>query len=187
MTDQELISKVVSQDRDAIRQLVDRFQRNVIKTAYHLLGNMEDAEDLSQEIFIEIIRALPSFRHQSRLDTWIYRITVNRSLNQLNKKKRKEWLMQFSLQKLRQENHPVFNTGDEAMEEESERNELTVMMYKALARLPKNQNIAFVLSKFEDKSYAEIADIMQVSISAVESLIHRARLNLQQTIKNRYL
>ncbi len=187
MTDQELISKVVTQDRDAIRQLVDRFQRDVIKTAYHLLGNMEDAEDLSQEIFIEIIRALPTFRQQSSLATWIYRITVNRALNQLKKNKRKEWFMQFPFRKLRPEELPALHNGINTTEAEIERNEMNKILYQALSRLPKNQNTAFVLSKFEDKSYAEIAEIMQVSLSAVESLIHRARLNLQQTVKNSYL
>lgn len=187
MTDRELISKVVTQDREAIRQLVDRFQRNVIKTAYHLLGNMEDAEDLSQEIFIEIIRALPSFRHQSSLATWIYRITVNRAINQLKRNKRKEWFMQFSLRTLRPEDEPALHTGFNTTEAEIERNEMNKILYHALSGLPKNQNIAFVLSKFEEKSYAEIAEIMQISLSAVESLIHRAKLNLQQTIKKSML
>ena len=90
MTEQELISKAIGRDREALSQLVETYRRKVIKTAYYYLGNMEDAEDLSQEIFVKILTSLPRFRQSSSLSTWIYRIAVNESLNAVRRNRQRQ-------------------------------------------------------------------------------------------------
>ena len=89
MTELELIKGVIARDREAISCLVETYQKRVIKTAYYFLGNMEDAEDVAQDVFIEILNSIGNFRQSSALSTWIYRITVNRSLNVVKKKQTK--------------------------------------------------------------------------------------------------
>ena len=89
MTDQELIEGILRRDRNAFQHLVNNYQKQVIKTACYFVGNMEDAEDLSQEIFLDIIYSIGSFKKSSSLSTWIYRITVNKSINLVKKRKRR--------------------------------------------------------------------------------------------------
>jgi len=184
MTDQELIEGLRRQDRTAFSYLVDHYQQHVIKTAFYFLGNMEDAEDLSQEIFVDVIRAVNSFRGDSSLKTWLYRITVNRSLNMLRKQKRSSIVVRLE-QLFGRENRfnqePVAEpvTGSD----ELERKERAEMLHAAIARLPENQRIAFVLHKFDGQPYKEIATIMNIRLPAVESLIFRARQNLVKYLK----
>ncbi len=183
MTDQELIEGIIKHDRIAIRQLVDQYQRKVIKTAYYFLGNMEDAEDLSQDIFLEIMESINKFRKEASFSTWVYRITVNKSLNRIRKNKRGAMISHLeSLFRSSQESeacHPgIPATSFTPMEEEEKR----MILHKAIGSLPENQRISFVLHKFEERSYKEISEIMSVSLSSVESLIHRAKMNLQKRL-----
>ena len=90
MTEQELLDGLINQNREAIQYLVNSYQKNVIKTAYYFVANMEDAEDLSQEIFLEIIKSIGHYKKKSSLYTWIYRITVNKSLDHLRREKRRK-------------------------------------------------------------------------------------------------
>jgi RNA polymerase sigma-70 factor (ECF subfamily) len=147
-------------ERTAINYLVNTYQKKVIKTAYYFIGNMEDAEDLSQEIFIEIIKSVDSFKGRSAFSTWVYRIVVNRSLNTIRKNKRRGVFS--SIEQIFQRrngadvttlNEPADHCGPLDLKETKE------ILNKALSELPENQRIAFVLSKYEELSYKEIAEI----------------------------
>jgi RNA polymerase sigma-70 factor (ECF subfamily) len=179
MTDKELIEGILQRDRTAFQFLVGRFQQKVIKTAFHFLGNMEDAEDLSQDIFLEIIRSMHTFRNNSTLDTWIYRIAVNRSINLLKKNKRRDIFIRLeSILGLSKNHRSLEPSTDEQSEEQTDK-ENQKLLHDSIAKLPENQRIAFVLHKFDDQSYKQVAMVMDLSLSAVESLIHRAKQNLQ--------
>jgi RNA polymerase sigma-70 factor (ECF subfamily) len=187
MTDQELIEGLSGRERTAINYLVNTYQKKVIKTAYYFIGNMEDAEDLSQEIFIEIIKSVDSFKGRSAFSTWVYRIVVNRSLNTIRKNKRRGVFS--SIEQIFQRrngadvttlNEPADHCGPLDLKETKE------ILNKALSELPENQRIAFVLSKYEELSYKEIAEIMKLSVSSVESLIHRAKINLQKRLVSHF-
>jgi len=187
MTDQELIEGLITHDRTAIHTLVDKYQKKVIKTAYYFLQNMEDAEDLSQDIFIDILDSSQRFRKTSTLSTWIYRITVNKSLNLVKKNRRKkifhsldDYFNKKSNDIVPTDNEPVITTSPF---EENERREI---LNNAIQSLPENQKIAFILCKYEELSYKEIAEIMNMSLSSVESLIHRAKLNLQKRLATHF-
>jgi RNA polymerase sigma-70 factor (ECF subfamily) len=183
MTDQELIEGIIKRDRIAIRQFVDQYQEKVIKTAYYFLGNMEDAEDLSQDIFLEIMESIKKFRKEASFSTWVYRITVNKSLNRIRKNKRSAMISHleslFRPSQERETCHPeIPATNFIPMEEEENR----MLLHRAIGSLPENQRISFVLHKFEERSYKEISEIMSISLSSVESLIHRAKMNLQKRL-----
>jgi len=183
MTDPELIEGILRRDRNAFQYLVEKYQARIIKTACYFVGNMEDAEDLSQEIFLDIIRSMKSFRRSSSLSTWIYRITVNRSLNLVKKHQRRGIFMRLeSVFKT-----PSGNGGERSAEpcitqNDIDHHEKRELLNAAIRRLPENQRIAFVLSKYDDQSYKQIAEIMKIRLPAVESLIHRARKNLQKDL-----
>jgi RNA polymerase sigma-70 factor (ECF subfamily) len=187
MTEQELIQGVLRRDRNAFQYLVNQYQKQVIKTAYYFLGNMEDAEDLSQEIFLDIIHSMKSFKKSSALSTWIYRITVNKSLNQVKKNRRKgisvrlESIFNNPFEKGRRQ-----DAEPSVISAEYEEKEKRDLLHTAINRLPENQRIAFVLNKFDEQPYKQIAEIMGVGLSAVESLIYRAKMNLQKHLVHQF-
>jgi len=183
MTDEELIEGIKCRDRVALEHLVATHQQKVIKTAYYFLGNMEDAEDLSQEVFIGIVDSIAMFRKKSSLTTWIYRITVNQSLNFLKKRQRRAVFSRigalFNPTRTGYQNsyrEPFIN------EDPVEASELRGILKHAVGQLPENQQIAFILSQYDDRPYKEIAEIMELTLSSVESLIHRAKMNLQKRL-----
>lgn len=139
-----------------------------------------------QEVLVEIYRAAPTFRGDAKLSTWIYRITVNKSLELIRKRKRKK---RFAfLQTLapgegidKKDETPLNHPG--LTLENKERAEV---LYRALESLSENQKIAFTLSQVEGMSYEEICQTMGLTKSSVESLIFRARTNLKKKLKNFY-
>lgn len=185
MTEQELIEGLITQNKESIQYLVNNYQKNVIKTAYYFVANMEDAEDLSQEVFLEILKSIGRYKKKSSLYTWIYRITVNKSLDHLRRQKRKNVLHQMVT--LIQVSHDGTNRYDNeppTMDTRNDDKEKRKILDTAVNLLPENQKIAFILNKYEELAYKEIAEIMNLSLSSVESLIHRAKLNLQKKLVN---
>ena len=95
MTDQELITGILNNDKPVIQFLVNKYHKQVITTAFHFVHDMDDAEDLAQDVCIEILESIGQFKRNSSLSTWIYRVTVNKSLNFVRKNKRKQLVKQF--------------------------------------------------------------------------------------------
>lgn len=185
MTEEDLIDGILKRYRAAMSHLVDQYQEKVIRTAFGFLRSMEDAEDLSQEVFVEIIRSISGFRRGSALSTWIYRITINKSLNRIKKDK---WRRLFTgFQSERTADGAVQHGAEPAvLQDEGEKKENRKILNEAINRLSENQRIAFVLHKIDDRSYKEISEIMNISLSSVESLMHRAKLNLRKTLEKHY-
>lgn len=183
MTEKELIEGVIARERTAVAFLVETYQKSIIKTAYYFLGNLEDAEDLAQDIFLEILNSMKKFRQNSALSTWIYRITVNSSLNALKKKKRGEFFHQMgNLFKAddgsNKKQFDAYVTAESSLDEEENRR----LLNNAIGSLPENQRTAFVLNKYEELSCKEVSEVMGMSVSSVESLLHRAKMNLQKDL-----
>ena len=187
MTDKELTDGLIIQRKEAIEYMVDKYQKNVIKTAFYFVANMEDAEDLSQEVFLEILKSVGRFKKNSTMNTWIYRITVNKSLDHLRRQKRRDVIHQISTF-IRVSNDGTNRNDSEPviMDTQNEDREKRGILDSAVNSLPDNQRIAFILNKYEDLAYKNIAEIMNLSLSSVESLIHRAKLNLQKKLVNHF-
>ena len=160
----------------------------VLNTCYRFVLNREDAEDIAQEVFLEAYRSLDSFRQESKFSTWLYRIAVTKSLDHLRKKKRKKRFS--SLKRVMGFNDPaeelVLPSSIETPAEVLSGSERTEILQNALDSLPDNQKTAFLLSKYDGYSNQEIADVMQTTVSAVESLVHRAKKNLQKKLEKHY-
>ena len=184
MKETEIINKLKHGDEHAFKQLVENYQKLVVNTCFGMVHNMEDAEDIAQDVFIEVFRSVDKFRADSKLSTWLYRIAVNRSLNFIRDNKRRKWFWSFE-DATENKNNPlekISQGSSENPEYELENNQRAHLLHQAIDSLPKNQRIAFTLNKYEDLSYKEISEIMDLSKSSVESLIHRAKINLQKKL-----
>lgn len=178
------LDQLKNKNEAAFRQLVEDYQKLVFKTCHGILHHKDDADDVTQEVFIEAFSSIEKFRADSKLSTWLYRIAVNKSLNYLRANKRKKLLQSLS-----------GTTNLEIIDESSQSEQpheaylakqRKQIMDDAINSLPKNQKVVFVLSKIDELSYKEIAEVMEVSVSSVESLLFRARKNLQKKLLSCY-
>lgn len=171
-------------DEATFRWMVDQFQAPVYNTILGIVQSASDAEDLAQEVFIQVYRSIDQFKGESKLSTWVYRIATTKSLDFLrNKKSKKRFAYLFSL------GSPGENRGIEIPEFHhpgvaAEQKERAAQLFRALAQLPQNQKTAFVLTRVEQLSHAEVSAIIQITVPAVESLLHRARVNLRKILEN---
>ncbi len=187
MDENKLLDELKDGNRDAFKNLVQQYQNKVINTCFKFVQNKEDAEDVAQEVFIEVYQSISGFREEAKLSTWIYRIAVTKSLDFIRRKKRKKRFSQL---------HSILgfeNQSEEIPAPESsnphtviENQERSQILQQAIDSLAENQKIAVTLNKYEGFSYNEIAEIMETSLSAVESLIHRAKKNLLKKLYKYY-
>ena len=188
MKEQELIQTIQKGNEEAFRKLVEKYQLLVVNTCKSFVHQVPDAEDLAQEVFIEIFHSAHKFRGDSKLSTWIYRIAVNKSLNFVRDNKRRSLFQTIGdtlFGTIKTLEVPTSTIADRP-DLDLENNQRREILYRAIEELPDRQRIAFNLSKFDDLSYREIAEVMQLSISSVESLIYRAKINLQKKLYNCY-
>ena len=178
-----LIGQLKQGDQTAFKKIVEAWQDLVYNTAIGIVQNAEDAEDVAQEVFIQVYRSIHSFKGESKLSTWLYRIATTRSLDLLRSRKSKK-RFGFIQRLFGDGNEPLhelpdFNHPGVAMD----RKENAAKLFKAISQLPENQKTAFTLHKLEDLSYQEVSEVMQTSIAAVESLMHRAKQNLRKMLE----
>lgn len=184
MTDFELIAQLKLGNEMAFKTMVFQYQHKVFNTALGLVQHNNDAEDIAQEVFIQVYKSIQQFRGDAALSTWMYRITVTKSLDFLRSKKRKK-RVGIVLQ-LFQHNKPVyevpnFNHPGVVLDNK----EKAALLFACIQQLSENQKTAFVLNKIEDLSYAEIAAILKISESAVDALLQRAKQNLRKLINKK--
>ena len=184
MTDTELMMRVKAGDQSAFKAIVERYQRRVINVGYRFLGNREDAEDVAQETFLKVYLSAKSYKPRAELFTYLYSIATHLALNQLRKKKRLRWL---SLDQL--ERNGEVGIGQEVPadpadqpDQSLERAEREALVRRALDTLPAAQKTAVILSRYEGLSYKQIAEVMELSVSAVESKLHRAKQTLRKKL-----
>lgn len=173
----ELVVALQRGEREAFRLWVDEQQAMVLKTCYSFVHNKAQAQDITQEVFVEAYLSIHKFKPKARLSTWLYRIAVNKSLNHI--RDNKKWSM---IQRL--EEQWLHKVDEDSIDQEVE-DERFRMLYAQINALGKQQKIAFTLSQIDNFSYKEIAEIMALSVSAVESLIFRARRAVKKGIKQR--
>lgn len=185
MNDKEMIVALQSRDEKAFAELVIQFQPMVNRLIYKITADADDTLDLSQEVFIAIWQQIKLFRGESALSTWIYKLSMNKALNHLKQKKRRAI---FSLSVMRANEsapkclHPSQNDAATQLDRADDNNAIAL----ALKQLPDNQRAAFVLSKSEGLSNPQIAEILGLTVPAVESLNFRARQSLTKILQHYY-
>ena len=188
MNDSDFIKELRKGTSSAYAKLLDDYQQKVFGTCISFIPNKEDAEDTVQEVFVEVYRSIHKFKGNSKLSTWIYKITTNKCLDFIRKKSAKKRFAFFQV--LEGNEMPLdktsffteFNHPGILLENK----ESTERIYRAIHLLPDNQRVVFTLAKLDGKSYQEIVEITGKSLSSVESIMFRAKKNLKKQLENFY-
>lgn len=185
MTDEELVERCLGGDAGAFTLLVHRYRGPVYNLAAKMVQNPADAEDVAQETFLQVYRALPGFRREARFATWIYRIAANRALDCLRRK-----------QNPARQTVPLDGEDDEtgrtllsrlpcrdpSPEDQVLRSESQARLRQALAALPDHYRVVLVLYHFQGLSYREIGDILDLPVRTVETRLYRAKHSLKESL-----
>ena len=170
--DAELAAAVAAGDAASFEQLVKKYERPVLNTIYRYVGDKAAAEDVAQEVFLKVWSRIKTFQRRSTFSTWLYRVVANQSLN-------------FRDRRARRRAEPLSDSlpdGRADLHEQFEKETTSRLLREAVNGLPGNQRLALILSKFEERPYREIAEIMGVSLSSVASLIFRAKQSLKKKL-----
>jgi RNA polymerase sigma factor (sigma-70 family) len=179
------IERLKKGDHHEFSLLIEMHAEKVYNLLRGLLRNETEAEDLTQEVFTTVYLTISQFKGDSKLSTWIYRISVNKFKEHVRHRSRKKRFgFMFSIDTLNSSESIIFPSQGPV--EELENKELSAVLYAAINQLPEKQHLAFTLHKIEGLSQQEICTILNLRITAVESLIFRARKNLQQKLKGYY-
>ncbi|MBC8033421.1 MAG: RNA polymerase sigma factor [Chitinophagaceae bacterium] len=186
MSEWILIERLKQGDEAAFKTIVTTWQDMVYNTALGILQNAEDAEDVAQEVFVQVYESIASFKGESKFSTWLYRITITKSMDHIRRKKRKKRFA--GIQGLfGMNNEPVYEPPDFHHPGVLLANkETAAILLRSVKVLPENQRIAFTLHKIEGLSYQEVSEIMKTTVSSVESLMHRAKNNLRKSLEAYY-
>ena len=182
--DVRLMELVSTGDTGAFEQLVERHQRLVVGTVSRMLGNNSDAEDVAQQVFLRVWKSAKRYEPRAKFTTWLLKITRNLVFNELRRRSRHP---QVPLQaESEEEERPIRDEHAVAPDASLLEQELRQAIDAAIADLPETQRLAVILRRYEDLSYEEIAETLDQSVSAVKSLLFRARTELRSSL-SRYL
>lgn len=183
--DAALMKRVTQGDQRAFEELVEKYKQPVFNMIYRTLPDATEAEDLTQTVFVQVYKAAAKYRVEAKFSTWLFTIARNLCLNEIRRRSR----------------HPADSLDAAAAPDEEGpgkqfedvrnvappdrlvQDELVAKVSEALKDLPENQRTAILLYQEQEKSYEEIAEILDCSLSATKSLIHRARETLKQRLK----
>ncbi len=173
------------QNQRQFERLYHEYSVLVFNMALHYVQHTEEAEEITQDVFMKVHAALDRFSQKSSYKTWIYRITINQCLDHLRKKKSRKYLFVFGKKSQNEQEYldaPTFDHPGILMENKEE----AALLFAVINTLTVQQKTAFLLSKLDGLGNQEIAEIMQISISAVESLIFRAKADLQKKLGEKF-
>ena len=172
MREEQLISQILEGDITAFEALFKEYQLKILNLCYAMLHNRQEAEDMTQEVFLEVYRSIDKFQNKCKLSTWIYRIAINKSLNQVKRNKIRRFFSMDNDSVLKVDS---FEQSDWGLKEKQYNNYL----HQAIEKLPKKQKQAFILFSYDELPQKEIAEIMNCSLSSVEVLVFRARKTIK--------
>ena len=189
MHDAELINEIKRGSESAFRLLIDRYKAHCFNIAFGIVQDKEIAEDVVQDVFLKFWEIKKDFELKAKFSTWMYRVATNMALNKIRKNKLMNAFSKFPRLDSSEDNDGYFDNKmyQQPEVETQKHNEYIKEALKiAIDSLPRRQKIAFVLNKYEKLSYREVADIMEVSLQTVESLLFRAKENLQKKLLQVY-
>ena len=184
--DADLMLRVKRGDAVAFEQLVDKYKQPVLNLVYRTLRDSSEAEDLAQNVFVQVFKSADRYRVEAKFSTWLFTIARNLCLNEIRRRSR------HPAESLEAAESPDDDSASRQFEDRKNtsapdlllRDELTSKVEEALASLPENQRTAILLYKEKDMSYEEISKVLDCSLSATKSLIHRGRETLKQILKS---
>ncbi|MBS9464270.1 RNA polymerase sigma factor [Flagellimonas sp. 389] len=188
MENKQFLENLKEQKQSAYARLLDEYQGMVFNTCLSFVPNKEDAEDIAQEVFVEVYNSIKKFKGDSKLSTWIYRICVNKSLEFIRKRKTKKrfGFMQSITGNITPIDKSSYFTEYNHPGVQLENKEKSELLFKAISKLPEAQKVVFTLHKIDEMSYKEVSEITEKSVSSIESLLFRARKNLRKILTEYY-
>ena len=181
MTEQDLLAQLRKGEENAFRYLVDNNRARLFRTVYNLIPDVAEAEDIVQETFIQVMGSVSSFRGDSMVSTWMYRIAVRKALEKMRRRKLVSRVRSFLPSWVPQEMHSM-NARQNHPGITLEQQEQATALYQALDTLPAAQRTAFQLILIDGLPYAEACEVMGVGVKAAESLLSRAKENLRKKL-----
>ena len=182
VSSEDLMSRIAEGDEYAFEVLVHRHQIYLLNLIYRYVGDRTKASDLAQEVLIRVWRAAGSYEPKAKFSTWIYRITANLCLNELKSVKGKKLIPLESEEDRPNSDYQTHSNASQSPEDILVAEESSRKISDALQSLPENQRMALILKRYDNLSYEEIARVMGCSVSAVESLLVRAKKNLLEKL-----
>ncbi len=177
MDEKQLVDNLIRGDENSFRYMVNQHRQTVVNVCYRIMLNTEDAEDIAQEVFVEVFFSIGKFRGSSKLSTWIHRIAVSKCLDEIKKRSRKKRIAMFGKTTgLDEVVHWL--SGNDFADAHIIHSEEMEKLNIALNKLPEKQRVALALSKIEGLSNTEISEILEKSVSSIDSLVFRAKQNL---------
>lgn len=178
--DLALMSRIGAGDHDAFRELVERHQNAVVGTVAKMLGNPAESEDIAQQVFLRLWRHAKRYRPEAKFTTYLFTITRNLVFNETRRRSRRK---EVSAEEREENSHTtIADSPDRRPDAELLQDELRAAVDKAIAALPETQRMAVVLRRYEQMPYEEIAKVLDLSVSAVKSLLFRARTTLREAL-----
>ncbi len=186
MLPENILEMVAAGDNMALRMFYEHYKARVYNTCLSYLQNVEEAEEVTQDVFVEVFQSASRFLGRSSVATWVYRISVNKCVDRIRYKGRQKRFAFIS---------SIFGQTGEVIHDQHvfehpgvklENKERSKMVFAAIKQLPENQQTAFILRQIEGLSQREIAEIMDMTEKAVESLLQRAKANLRKILENFY-
>ncbi len=178
MQESELIAALKQKDENAFKWLVENYRNRLYATALNILQDADEAEDALQETFIKVYESVHTFLQGSALHTWLHTILVRKCLDKMRRQKTRKGLLAWLPGWMAQEKKPDFNHPGIGVENK----EKAAVLFNAVKQLPENQRLAFTLIKIEGMRYDEVCAMMGQGTKAVESLVSRAKQNLQNKL-----
>lgn len=180
-----LIERVCAGDINAFQEIVERYKKKVYYIAYDIVGDFHEAEDISQEVFIKMYRALNRFRKDAKMSSWIYQITVNTAIDSLRKRKAKPRINVEDIEQVGVQEQALQSASSEA---DPERRAVAILMQKhvdqALHMITPQERAVFVMRHYNEFKIREIADVLEVSSGTVKSLLFRALKKLRKELSS---
>lgn len=180
---EEFLKKLREHDRDAMTEFVKTELPRVYNFCFRLCRRQADAEDLAQDTFVRALRGLQNFRGASSLSTWLYRIAANTWKNRVRYESRRHASAHVPLNQEEDQKPLDITDGSPRPEHVSEMKEEIEALHKALSQMKEDEKIIIVLKDIEDRSYEDIATILDINIGTVKSRLSRARAELREIVQ----
>ncbi len=175
MTDYQLAQEIAKGNQEVFEKFYEENKLKVMNLCYGMLRNRDEAEDMVQEIFVEVYSSAGKFKGKSKLTTWLYRIAVNKTINQIRKNKVKNLFVNI-------EDKTNLFVDNDRTDLKIEEKEKIAELHKVIDKLPSKQKTALTLFIYNEMPQKEIAEIMNVSLNSVEVLVYRAKQNIKKRL-----
>jgi RNA polymerase sigma-70 factor (ECF subfamily) len=185
-TDIELVQGVTLGEESCFTELMERYGTKVFNLAMRITRNQEDAEDILQDVFITVFKKVASFQHKAQFSSWLYRIAMNSSFMKIRSRNRRRTVSMEDVEPGIQQNWVGNRTEMFDVDFMSSRHELREAIQKAVEQLPEDYRAIFVLRDIDGLSNEAVSRVLQLSVPAVKSRLHRSRLMMRQQLKGHY-